>query len=294
MPARWFCIIILGFWLFSTGWMFKRDWLPWLLATDEAPPFVFELADEVVTQHAIWTLYRNGAKMGSARTSLRLVEDNTFEWVHTLKDLEYSASLAGLFELKAVLPIVTTTMYVTPKGELLRFNTTGELKLHLPPLIFKAGMSLQGELSGGQVSGECTLKSELGELKQAYGPTPVKGTNVFSPLQPLFRIRGLHLGKSWKMNQVNPLDDALWSAIDQISKKFSLAIPKPPNEQTELLAEVLPEYQEFQRKDVMKKCFVIEYRSDKVIARTWVDAQDGTVLRQEASLGAESLVLERD
>lgn len=293
MPTRWFCVVILGFWLFSTGWMLHRDWLPWLLATDQAPPFVFELADEVVAQNALWTLYRDGKKMGSARTSLKYVENNTFEWVQVLKNLEYSVGV-GVFKLNAILPVATTTMFVTPKGELLRFETTAELHFQLPGIKFEMKMTLSGTVTNGQVSGECVLRSELGELKQPYGPTAVKGTNVFSPLQPLFRIGGLRPGKSWKLNQINPIDDAFRTALEQIATRFAIQIPPLPSGTTELLAEVLPEIRKLEMKEGTKKCFVIEYRNDKLVARTWVDAEDGTVWRQEAFMGGDQLALERN
>jgi hypothetical protein len=73
-----------------------------------------------------------------------------------------------------------------------------------------------------------------------------------------------------------------------------LALSLPKGGSTELLALVLPETQELDLKDRVRKCYVIEYRSDTVVARTWVDVEDGTVLRQEALGSGEKLILQRD
>jgi hypothetical protein len=41
-------------------------------------------------------------------------------------------------------------------------------------------------------------------------------------------------------------------------------------------------------------CWVIEYRRKEPVARTWVRASDGKVLRQEAFEKGESLTFERE
>jgi hypothetical protein len=41
-------------------------------------------------------------------------------------------------------------------------------------------------------------------------------------------------------------------------------------------------------------CWVIEYRRTEPVARTWVRASDGKVLRQESFEGGENLTVERE
>ncbi len=42
------------------------------------------------------------------------------------------------------------------------------------------------------------------------------------------------------------------------------------------------------------KCLVIDYQGDDVSAATWVQADDGEVLRQESQRGAERVALQRE
>jgi len=41
-------------------------------------------------------------------------------------------------------------------------------------------------------------------------------------------------------------------------------------------------------------CLVIEFRGENMTAHTWVRAGDGLVLRQDATVWGDSLVLERE
>lgn len=300
MPSRWLCTLIIVFWCGTMGYMFYRDWLPWLTADKEAPPFVFELADEVVTQYALWTLYRNDQKIGTARTTLRYTNENAFEWTTTLSNLTHSAKV-GELEVKAEIPTMTTRMMVTPSGELIRFTTTAEMQITLIAR-FKAKFEINGEVQGNSLRGQTSLTAENLPIQQPFGPIELKSKNVFSPMQPLFRIKGLQPGRSWKMNDFDPLNEAFRAGIQQMLDNFAkdkdgksfLPFALPSSKSSEVLARVSDEIQELQIKDKTHSCYVIDYRGDNMQAKTWVKVEDGMVLRQEAFGFGEQLILQRE
>ena len=61
-----------------------------------------------------------------------------------------------------------------------------------------------------------------------------------------------------------------------------------------LYAEVASEPLGLLYKGDLVPCWVIEYRADQPVARTWVRVSDGKVLRQEAFGMGENLALQRD
>ncbi|MGL4422600.1 MAG: hypothetical protein ACRCZF_18170, partial [Gemmataceae bacterium] len=61
-----------------------------------------------------------------------------------------------------------------------------------------------------------------------------------------------------------------------------------------LLATVREEPVELVRKGKTDLCWVIDYRSDRAEARTWVSVADSRVLQQEATTQGETLRLTRE
>ncbi|HJZ90878.1 MAG TPA: hypothetical protein VKE40_08395, partial [Gemmataceae bacterium] len=67
-----------------------------------------------------------------------------------------------------------------------------------------------------------------------------------------------------------------------------------PEQPRELLAEVQVETEPVTHRGKTHTCRVIVYRAEKVTARTWVDVQDGKVVRQEATMLGETMALQRE
>ena len=66
-----------------------------------------------------------------------------------------------------------------------------------------------------------------------------------------------------------------------------------PGKSPELIAEVADDPVTIQHGRDQIECWLIEYREEKVVARTWVNVADGRVLRQEAISENETLRFER-
>jgi hypothetical protein len=92
----------------------------------------------------------------------------------------------------------------------------------------------------------------------------------------------LSFGKSWHIALVDPVNEAL-----------ATVLPGGQTGVTYVEARVLPEFQRLSWAGKEQLCYVIEYSGEAVNARTWVLARDGSVLRQEARLHDEELILAR-
>jgi hypothetical protein len=107
----------------------------------------------------------------------------------------------------------------------------------------------------------------------------------FPPLRP---------GQTWRVSTVDPVSDALAAALRQVvGKKYGIPVPAP-SQPKELLARVLAETEQVTHRDTTYTCWVIVYEAGRTAARTWVDVEDGKVVRQEASGVGEVLVLQRN
>jgi hypothetical protein len=303
MPSRPIRLLIVAFWMGTMFWMFWRDWLPWMTAEDQSPPFSFDLADEVVTQHASWQLWRNDQKVGTARSRIRYLKDNTFEWTTTLQQLEFRERIPlTKFEVQVVLNNWNNVLVVTPKGELVRLKSSGEISISALGVTIKPSIQLSGEVQGDGLVGQISLESrefgdELGNIQESFGPIPLKNRYVFNSMQPLFSIHDLRPGRRWKMNQFDPVMESLKAGINQLIKKSKNIPPNlklPDTEPTSILAEVLSDTQKLIVEGKEYRCFVIEYKSNELTGRTWVRVSDGMVLRQEATGIGEKLILQRE
>jgi hypothetical protein len=281
---------IVAGWLATAAWFASEKWLPWL-RTSEEPRFAVELADEVAPQQATWLLYRQDKRIGAAETRMAPQKDGTFELTSRLRDLELSQ---GLVDVK--MPVFLTTRTVTRDGDLLRLDAKAVMivRLKVLGLDLKIDTTINGHVRGDEFHGECTL--EYGSQKAKYPLEPIRlvSKNAFSPLQPFQKYPPLRPGQTWRVSNLDPVTDALEGAMQQIVTKtvgLSVTMPQQPKE---LLAQVQAETEEITHRARTYTCRVIVYKADKITARTWVDVQDGKVVRQEASMMGDTLVLQRD
>ncbi len=160
---------------------------------------------------------------------------------------------------------------------------------------FEGTIRVRGVVTDGVLTGRGELKSSFGDFAGDLEPVPVQRGQPLNPLQPVNRISGVRGGmRSWVVHEYNPLQDALADLLRKQLAKSGLPLgdPKPKDS---LIAEVgsSPQALTWQNEEVA--CWVIEYRrKDDTIARTWVRASDGKVLRQEAFEGGETLTFDRE
>jgi hypothetical protein len=189
-----------------------------------------------------------------------------------------------------------TTYHLTREGELLGLEFKGKMDLlneYHPEAQFQ-GEVRDGKLyRSGWIKLFATSEPVVPELEPVDAPT---GT-FLNPLHPVPRIKGLTPGRRWRMQVVNPLADAVEPSLRAIQQrvlpgsapvKLNLASgPKYLN------AEVLPNPVTLPYNGKDHECFVIEYRGDNEVLRTYVRVADGLVLRQESEAMGEKFVLQR-
>lgn len=285
MPSRRTTFAIAAAWLLTTGFVAYRDLWPRLTATGP-PDVVIDLADEAHQTVPIrWTIYRNGEKIGRIYTHIQHDDaDDSFWFMSEYRQLDLAA-----VGVKASIPEMFTGVRVTRGGELREQFLNGKMQVYVFGVKFAdVTADIRGHVVDGQLRATCDLDSNLGKYQQALDPVPATGGQPLNPLQPMSRLSNLHPGHSWYVEMSSPLDDAILASV----RKLGLALQ--PSESSTLLAQVLPEPQVlvWQGQDV--SCWVIEYRREEPLARTWVRIADGRVLQQEAFRGGERLAIERD
>ena len=123
-----------------------------------------------------------------------------------------------------------------------------------------------------------------------------------SPLQPLHRFPELRPGQTWRESNVDPVNEALNTAVERIVNrkiaesfggKLPIKIPKAKTPR-ELVAEVQSEPETITHREKNYVCHVIVYKAEGFLVKTWVQIDDGKVIRQEASLMDDKLTLQRE
>ena len=290
MPPRIAVAGIVAFWLATTGYIAYRDLWPRVFSSGP-PPVSIELADEARQNiPAKWALYRNrkpGDKpIGRLTTQMKYHDaDDTFQFTYRYTDLRLDQGDITLEAKEAV-----SEVKMTRAGELREQSMTGKVKLSLRGAQIAEGtIAVRGVVTNGVLTGRCELKSDLIDIAGDLDPVEVpKNGHPLNPLQPVNRIGGVRGGLEWKVHESNPLQDAVFELL---KKKFRL--PEQKRKES-LVAQVDRAQQTLNVNGADVSCWVIEYRRTEVVARTWVRATDGKVLRQEAFEKGESLTFERE
>lgn len=289
MPSPRLTVAIVLFWLSATGWLLWREYGGRLRAGD-APPFVIELADEVTRKSAPinWAVLRNDKKIGTARTFVEHLEaEDLFELRSEMNDLK----LLALGPIDVRVPKLKNVYRVTRDGEL----RASSADLTLSVLGLEAKAHVAGEVKGGRFERRCRIDWPLGVEEPPLEPTEAPRGSVLNPLHPVNRITGLRPGRVWRMPANNPLDDALAPILDALMKKGNVQMTlKPPAGPREFEARVLSATQPVNWDKQDHDCHVIEMRAGDHVARTFVRVRDGLVLRQEAEVAGDQMVLQRD
>jgi hypothetical protein len=279
MPSRFLILVIVTFWLATTGWFVAREVVPrW--RSGDAPPYVIELADEALKNPAPikWRLVRNGKEIGLVRTSMQYRDaDNLFE----LKAESERIDLGHIGPIEVSAQKLKNTLRVNHDGELRGLQTHVELE----SLGAVVSVDITAEVKGDRIVRSCVIESPAGPLKPALEPVAYRRGSVLNSMHPVNRLTGLRPGQRWRVPLFDPLSDALRSAVPNGSPEPAVQF---------LNAEVLPQTQLVEWDGAPQICLVIEYSGDEFFGRTWVRVSDGLVIRQEAKAHQEELVLRRE
>lgn len=280
MPHRRTVALIAAFWLATVGFAAYRDVWPRLFAGGP-PPIAIDLADEASQALEVrWAVTRGGATIGRLTTRMKYLEaDDSFRFTHTFRGITIPVSGVSIS-----LPELTTTTRVSRSGRLREQGMEGRLSA----LGIDGTARMRAEVKDGVLGGEFEISSPLINLKGPLEPVPVPDGQVLNPLQPVNRLANVRPGLRWVVPEVNPVRDSAAAML----KKMGVTLPE--EKAGDLLAEVLPAPQTLNWKGTPTACWVIEYRADEPRARTWVRAEDGKVLRQEAFQKGEELALVRE
>ena len=217
------------------------------------------------------------------------IEDDTFSLHSEAKNLELNFS----FLASVRVPLLSSVYRVGRNGELRSMNT--DLRASVFSDLLKGdGVNFSAispePCADGRFLADGWFEGGPGG-KQDFKLEPVEMSDraaVLNPLHPVNRLSNVRPGQRWRMPLMDPLADAVRRSVP--------GVPGMAESRMRILeAEVLVEPRSLEWNEGEASCLVIEYRSDgELAARTWVQASDGLVLRQEAMQGGEMLVLYRE
>lgn len=294
MPTRRVVALILAFWVATTGYVAYRDLWPRLFASGP-PPVAIDLADEAAQNVPVrWSITRNGEKVGRLVTHMRYIEtDDTFRFTTEYKQLWIGAAGA-----EVRIPEFATTVRVTRAGDLREQTAEGKLELSWQGLaVATAELKLAGTVADGQLVARFDGSYAVAGLPpktlgRTLDPVPVPAGQPLNPMQPVNRLRGVKPGQRWVVNESNPLNEAVTAILGEIAGH--VGVKPQEKKQDVLIGEVLGSPRDLEWFEKLVPCWVIEYRrGEELVARTWVRASDGKVLRQEAFQKGEHLAFER-
>lgn len=295
MPSRPTTLAIVLFWLATVGWVGYRDVWP-RLAASGPPPIAVDLGDEASQLVPVrWQVLRGDKKAGNLTTRMTYLDaDDTFRLTH-----QYSNLVFDVDRVRVVFPDVTLTTRVTRAGVLREQGMTGRMQVQLRTgaellTVAEARAVVEGEVRGGVFHSRCDIDSPLLKTKRELDPVPVPDGQALSPLQPVGRIANVRAGQRWVVHEVNPLRDAMGALLKGFVGQQGVAVPDEKRDSYIATVGDRPEPLAWGKDKEEVMCWVIDYRSDAGRVRTWVRADDGRVLRQEATRDGESVALERD
>lgn len=296
MPSRSITALILLVWIATVGWVAYERWLPWLRPSDQ-PVFALDLADEVAPEHAMWTLYRKKQSIGAAETRIIPLKDGTFELVNRLGEVEIKVAL-----MTVKIRNFATHKFVNRDGELLKMHAVAKVEFKALGMGLNVNAKMNGVVVGDELIATCDFDSDLGKATEKLEPIILTNKRAQSPFQPLHRFPTLRPGQTWREANVDPVNDALNTAVERvvtrkIAEQFGGRMPiKLPTPKTakEFIAEVQGEPETITHREKEYVCHLIIYKADDMVMKTWVQINDGKVIRQEASMMGDQLTMQRE
>jgi hypothetical protein len=331
MPSRWIIVVIVLFWAVMASWLFFREILPGM-SSDEPLLYSVDAADEYRSHQGLvprtfWSVERNGTEAGrtrryTLRTTVFYDEgEDQFEIQGLLmpivtREKENERELVP-FGVHARNVRMQSSYWVNRSGNLvsLNMNTKYEL-LSTEPDLEPSSVSFDiiGKPRSGNFAPTVTNVGKKTELE--LDPVPVTGHScVLNPLHPVQRIQNLRPGQTWSCAVVDPfcLDQAS-VLVPQYSlvKSLQPSVDAPERltrrtlqglvfhvapETVNLRQEQFPKPEEpNQRVQVFEfPCRLLTCGEEGSLFwfQTWVNVEDGSVIKQEAHLWGETWTMIR-
>lgn len=285
MPPRPVVVVIGVAWLATIGWLVAdRSRLP-----TEHAPFAIDLADEVAPQHASWLLLHDGKQVGHAETRIAPRKDGTFELTNRLRDLKLACN-----NIEVRIPLIAVTRVVSHDGDLRMVEAKALMNFQGPGLSAHVDATVHGRAVAAEFVAECELDAGEGKIVESFDLVPLGAATTFAPLDPLHKYPPLRAGQTWRLSNVDTVSEMLAMAFRQaVTKKTGVALLSPPSVK-EVRAQVASDTEKIVHRERTYTCQVIVFEADHVVARVWIDVNDGKVIRQEASALDQLLILQRD
>jgi hypothetical protein len=288
MPPRWLCLLILLFWLATTGRLLWRDLWP-ALRPGEPPPYAIDLLDEAQQQQPRihWRVLYNDRPSHRARSWVEHhPRDDAFA-LHVTLDAEPRPD--ALPAVAALLRHFESVHVVSRDGALRQVHC----QARLVPGLVEVDLTFEGQVRDGRLYPRYHLDSADLHRHGEADPVEVSSSgSLLVPLHPLNRIRGIRPGQSWRLPLVDPAYEAIVAVLRKEAGGALLGLDRPL---PVLDAHVLPEPRHLHLLHRDWACLVVEYHDgDDLRARTWVEQRTGLVLQQEAIHGDEHWVFLRD
>jgi hypothetical protein len=290
MPSRWLTVMIVLFWLATTGWLFWHElWPQW--RPGEPPPFHIDLVEEVQrggTLKIPWTVERDS---GDGEGAQKVFNALTWAEYHPEDDtFSLHAEFKALQSKDAPRVSLATVQVKRMKSEY-QVNRQGQLRsLHAD---IEGELRLSGSPLGGSLWGEVHEDQFFAHYRLSLGDIPVEGDlkpvpvsyhgSILMPLHPVNRIHGLRAGRTWRQALVDPFRD-VFPTVSGLTGGVHY-----------LQARVLEQPQVLDVGKNAATCLVIEYTGeDMMSAKTWVEQDSERVQRQEFTLVKEQWIIQRD
>lgn len=281
MPTRWLSATIVVFWLGTNGWLFYHEVWP-TLRPGQPPPMTIDLIQEAKKESYVnWSVTQNGRAVFKAKTSVKRLGPEVFEltadYVQRPRDAQATFTFAQVHRMHS-------SYRVTQEGNLLAVRVEIGATLSKKS-VGDVVLTIAGTVESGRLAPHLRISSPaLSKPFEKDLPAvavPARGS-VLLPLHPVDRIRGLRPGQAWTVPLLEPIGDSLneWFGIGGGARFLHARI----RDETAPLPE--------RREDV--PCLVIDYRGDDLKASTWVEEATGRVLRQDAEIGGDRWVMQRD
>jgi hypothetical protein len=328
MPARRHILVILAFWIATSGWLFYRDLRP-LLRVGEPPSFAIDLADEAQAPQIRWAVLQvtppksiEKGDSDSPRAECHAPDDSVaFEKCQdkgyaltnvTYREADDAFDFSGTVKLWPTKihegdpqMVITSAYRVTRAGEIRgiwgrialdyrkeQSNLLGLPLWNLPS--FRAACAISGEVAQQRLTTHLTLTLDnLCVLTQDLDPVEVSQRgSVLNPLLPVNRIAKLRKGQHWQIPVIDPREQLISSLRSKYPWIELVGLkPGPRFLQAEVLAE--PEYLTWNSSSPRVPCLIIKYSGEDIRAYTWVRQIDGLVLQQEVTKWGDTWILKR-
>lgn len=295
MPSTRAVALIVAFWLATVTYVAYRDLWP-VLFVSGPPPVAIDLADEAAQSVPVrWSIHMSGQKRpGRLTTQMKYHEtDDTFTFTNHYADLRHES--AGVV---VVVPELINVVRITRGGDLREQSVDGKLAIYWGDLkIGEATARVAGTVAGGQLASRVEAAYTFSalatqKLERTLEPVPVPRGQPLNPLQPVNRLTGLRPGRRWVVHESDPLKETIALLVKEQVGQFGITVPE--EKRGPLIGEVLAGERMLEWHDQEVACWVIEYRRDEPVARTWVRASDGKVLKQEAFQKGETMMIIRN